>query len=104
MSSRFEGFPNTLAEAMAHGLPAVSFDCDTGPKAIVRHGRDGFLVPKEDVPALAAALDRLMGDTDLRQSFGCAAKPIRDRYSLQRVAEMWESVLQDILAQHRRHR
>ena len=43
-----------------------------------------------------------MGDADLRQSFGCAAKSIRDRYSLQRVAEMWESVLQDILAQHRR--
>ncbi len=102
MSSRFEGFPNTLAEAMAHGLPAVSFDCDTGPNDIVRNGRDGFLAPKEDVPALAAALDRLMGDADLRQSFGCAAKAVRDRYSLQRVAEMWESVLQDTLAQHRR--
>ena len=51
---------------------------------------------------MAAALDRLMGDADLRRSFGCAAKSIRDRYSLQRVAEMWESVLQDILAQRRR--
>jgi glycosyltransferase involved in cell wall biosynthesis len=101
-SSRFEGFGNTLAEAMAHGVPAVSFDCKAGPKDIIRSETDGLLAPNEDVPALTAALDRLMGDADLRQSFGCAAKAVRDRYSLQRVAEMWESVLQDTLAEHRR--
>ncbi len=102
MSSSFEGFPNTLAEAMAHGLPAVSFDCDVGPRHIIRDGRDGFLAPQDDGPALAAVLDRLMGDEDLRQRFGRAAYEIRDRYSLQRVAQMWEGMFKDLLAQHRK--
>jgi glycosyltransferase involved in cell wall biosynthesis len=102
LSSRFEGFGNTLAEAMAFGLPAVSFDCDAGPKDIIRDGKDGFLAAKGEIPALAAALDRLMGDEELRERFGCAAKDIRDRFSLQRVAQKWESVLQELLAQRRR--
>ena len=102
LSSRFEGFGNTLAEAMAHGLPAVSFDCDTGPRHIVRNGRDGFLTPKEDGPALAAALDRLMGDEDLRRRFGYAALETRGRFSLQRVAQMWESMFEGLLAQRRK--
>jgi glycosyltransferase involved in cell wall biosynthesis len=104
MSSRHEGFPNTLAEAMAHGLPAVSFDCDTGPGDIVRNGIDGFLAPKEDVPALVAALEQLMSDADLRDRFGSAAKEARDRFSMQRVAQMWESVFEELLARDRMRR
>jgi glycosyltransferase involved in cell wall biosynthesis len=101
MSSRFEGFPNTLAEAMAHGLAAVSFDCDTGPGDIIRDGIDGFLVPKEDVPALAASMDRLMADANLRARFGVAAQEIRDRYSLKRVAQVWETLFDKLLEQRR---
>jgi glycosyltransferase involved in cell wall biosynthesis len=100
-SSRFEGFGNTLAEAMAHGVPAVSFDCKAGPKDIIRNETDGLLAPNEDVPALIAALDRLMGDTELRRRFGSAAEEVRYRYSLERIAGMWERIFQETLA-HRR--
>lgn len=97
MSSRFEGFPNTLAEALAHGLPAVSFDCDTGPRDIIRHEIDGLLVPPGDVTGLALALDRLMGDSDLRECFAKRAVEARERFSLERIAGMWEALFEKVI-------
>jgi len=96
MTSRSEGFPNTLAEALAHGLPAVSVDCDTGPRDIVRHEIDGLLVPPEDSPALVAALDRLMGDADLRAAMGARAVDARQRFSVEHVSSRWEQLFNDL--------
>lgn len=96
MSSRYEGFGNTLAEALAHGLTAVSFDCDTGPRNIIRHEIDGLLVPPGDVMALASALARLMGDADLRKRFAERAVEARERFSITRIAGMWEDVFEEV--------
>jgi glycosyltransferase involved in cell wall biosynthesis len=97
MSSRFEGFGNTLAEALAYGLPAVSFDCDTGPREIIRPETDGLLVPPGDVAGLAAALDRLMGDAALRQRFAGRAVEARERFSLERISGMWEELFGEVV-------
>lgn len=96
MSSRREGFPNTLAEAMAHGLPAVSFDCDTGPRDIIRHEVDGLLVPPGDVVALRSALNRLMTDADLRAQFASRAVEARRRFSMERISGMWEELFAEL--------
>lgn len=96
MSSRVEGFPNTLGEAMAHGCAAVSFDCDTGPRDLIRHDVDGLLVPPGDVLALARALGLLMRDDTLRHNMATRASEVRERYSMPRVLALWDKLFQDV--------
>jgi len=97
MTSHSEGFPNTLAEALCHGLPAISFDCDTGPRDIIRHDIDGLLVAANDSTALALALERLMGDANLRKSFALAARATRERFSVHKVAAMWDQLFAELM-------
>lgn len=92
MTSRYEGFPNTLVEAMSYGLPAVSFDCDTGPRDIIRHGIDGLLVPPGDRAGLEQALDGLMGNEAVRTAYAVQAEQARERFSVERISAMWEQL------------
>jgi glycosyltransferase involved in cell wall biosynthesis len=96
MSSRFEGFGNTLVEAMAYGCPVVSFDCETGPRNIVRHEVDGLLVPHADVNALTDALARLMSSKQLRNNYSSRAVEVRQRFSLETVGAIWDNLISSI--------
>ncbi len=98
MSSRTEGFPMALVEAMAHGLAPISFDCDTGPRDIIRHEVDGLLVPFADLNALTAALDKMMSDDALRLRLAKSAIEVRERFSLEKIVHSWEQLFKEVLS------
>ena len=92
MTSRFEGFPNALMEAMAAGVPAISYDCLAGPAVIIRHGIDGFLVPVNDMDRLAWHLRLVMDDVPLRDAMAAAALQVRERFSLASALALWDQI------------
>lgn len=89
MSSHYEGFPMVMIEAMASGLPVVSFDYKCGPRDIIRPGENGLLVKNGDIEGLAAAMMRLMGDESLRRRMGEEARKVVDTYSEERIMKKW---------------
>jgi GalNAc-alpha-(1->4)-GalNAc-alpha-(1->3)-diNAcBac-PP-undecaprenol alpha-1,4-N-acetyl-D-galactosaminyltransferase len=96
LTSEFEGFPNALLEAMACGVPVISFDCPSGPSEIIRDGIDGILVPPLDIDALARTISKLLDDEPKRIRLGQAGLEVRERFSLSRIMSMWEKILEEI--------
>ena len=98
LSSRFEGFGMVLLEAMSKGLAVVSFDCPQGPGELITDGVDGVLVPAEDVAALAAALERVMGDEDERRRLADAGLRRARDFDPAVVGARWDALLDELLA------
>jgi glycosyltransferase involved in cell wall biosynthesis len=98
LSSRFEGFGMVIVEAMGCGLPVVSFDCPRGPSDIISPGRDGYLVPEQDVPALAQALGRVMDDEELRRALGQTARGTAAAYLPAAIGTRWDALIAQLAA------
>lgn len=99
LSSRYEGFPMVLLEALASGLPAISFDCLSGPGEMIRDGVNGILVPPNDVPRLAAAMDRLMTSESERCELASHSAEIHERYGIDAIASQWEQIFSKTLGE-----
>ncbi|GII03266.1 glycosyltransferase [Planobispora takensis] len=97
LSSEHEGLPLVVAEAAAHGVPAVAFDVSGGVRSLVVDGRTGLLVPPADVEAFATALGGLMASAAERRRLGAAARAHAGDFRLERVLDRWEALFEHVV-------
>jgi GalNAc-alpha-(1->4)-GalNAc-alpha-(1->3)-diNAcBac-PP-undecaprenol alpha-1,4-N-acetyl-D-galactosaminyltransferase len=97
LSSRHEAFPNVLLEASAAGCACIASDCRYGPSDIIVRGKNGVLVPPEDISALASALQALMSDPDRRSALGGEARAAVARFSMTNVLAQWEHAFRGVV-------
>lgn len=94
--SRFEGFGNVLVEAMAYGLPPVSFDCPCGPKEIIENNVSGFLVPYMDLDSFAEKINELIENEALRNRMSLYALKRSNQFSMNSIMQQWDSLFHNI--------
>jgi glycosyltransferase involved in cell wall biosynthesis len=85
-----------LVEAMACGLPVVSFDCPWGPRSIISNGEDGLLVENGNVSQLADAMLSLMHDDEQRQKMSARARVNVGRFALEKLALQWQQLFNSL--------
>lgn len=98
MTSRYEGFPMVLVEAMACGLPVVSFRCPCGPGDIVTNGEDGYIVEIGDQESMSFYLDKLIENNELRKRMGAAASENIKRFSQDKVMDLWDDLFNQLIS------
>ncbi len=99
MSSRFEGFPLVLLEAMSFGLPVISFDCEHGPSEIIRDYYNGFLITNFNFKNFAEKISMLINNYELRKSLGTNAYLTSLKFDKEHIMSIWKNTFQEIKKQ-----
>lgn len=95
-TSQFESFGNVLVESKVYGVPIVSFDAPSGPGEIIKHAEDGFLIPLNDIDALADKIIYLIENESIRIEMGRKAKINSEDYNVDKVMNIYINLLKSI--------
>jgi len=93
LSSRMEGFPVSLCEAMGYGCPSVAFDCLTGPSDIIKHDHNGLLIEAGNTDMLSASIQDLIDNQDKRELLSKNAVTITKRLDIKTISNNWFEVI-----------
>jgi glycosyltransferase involved in cell wall biosynthesis len=96
LSSRFEGFPMVLVEAMNQGVPCVAYDCPNGPSDIIRNGHNGLLVENQNLDKLVDAIEYMIAHVDERVKMGLNAPSSVSQFSEAKVAAQWLKLINSL--------
>ena len=103
LTSSTEGFPNALIEAMAHGLPCISYDCLTGPSEIIDHGVNGLLVKANEEQALGSALNNVLSCEKLQQKLSENATRVIHKLDPDLIMNKWEHEIEHLIGGKQRN-
>lgn len=96
MTSRYEGFPMTLLEAMGNSLPMVAFDVPTGPREIIIDGENGLLVEQDDEMGMAMAISQLISSPETRVRMAAANLKRSESFSIDVFYNSWIKLLEEL--------
>jgi glycosyltransferase involved in cell wall biosynthesis len=97
LSSLWEGFGNVIVEAMASGAPVVATDCPHGPAEIIRHERNGLLVPVQDPQAMCSAIDRMLRDDGLRERLRDAGERRSEDFTAEKIGARYGAFFNELI-------
>jgi len=96
LTSKHEGFPNVLLEALACETPVIATNCETGPSEIIENEKNGLLIPVEDDKALIEAMEKLFYDKGLYNKLKANSCKSVERFDVKNIVKEWLNLFEEI--------